>query len=203
MIKSRLVRPAGFIEPCIPVLETKPPIGEQWVHQIKYDGYRLQVHRDGERVRIFTRRGFDWTDRFPVIASTALTLKAGRFVLDGEGVVTDAAGVTVFDQLYGHRRYTTAFLQAFDLLSLNGEVLRRLPLFERKAMLAELLADTDAGIVNDGFQSLRRGRAGQGVSARTRRHRIEEDRRAVPIRPIGRLDQSAQSRWSRGEAICG
>jgi ATP-dependent DNA ligase len=97
--------------------ETKPPIGEQWVHEIKYDGYRLQVHRDGERVRIFTRRGFDWTDRFPVIASTALTLKAGRFVLDGEGVVTDAAGVTVFDQLYGHRRYTTAFLQAFDLLS--------------------------------------------------------------------------------------
>jgi bifunctional non-homologous end joining protein LigD len=151
MIKSRLVRPAGFIEPCIPVLETKPPIGDQWVHEIKCDGYRLQVHRNGERVRIFTRRGFDWTDRFPVIASAALTLKADRFVLDGEGVLTDAAGVSQFDQLHGHRRYTAAFLQAFDVLSLDGDDLRRLPLLERKAKLAALLADSFAGIVNDGY----------------------------------------------------
>jgi bifunctional non-homologous end joining protein LigD len=150
MIKSRLVRPAGFIEPCIPVLADKPPTGEQWVHEIKYDGYRLQVHRNGERVRIFTRRGFDWTDRFPVIASTALTLKAKAFILDGEGVVTDAAGVTQFDQLHGHRRYTSAFLQAFDLLSIEGDDLRRLPLFDRKVLLDGLLMGSYSGIVNDG-----------------------------------------------------
>jgi bifunctional non-homologous end joining protein LigD len=71
--------------------------------------------------------------------------------LDGEGVVTDAAGVTVFDQLHGHRRYKTAFLQAFDILSIDGDDLRRLPLLERKAKLAALLADSYAGIVNDGF----------------------------------------------------
>ena len=58
-------RPAGFIEPCIPTLAEKPPAGPAWIHEIKHDGFRLLVWRDGERVRLFTRRGFDWTDRYP------------------------------------------------------------------------------------------------------------------------------------------
>jgi bifunctional non-homologous end joining protein LigD len=151
MVRSRRVLPAAFIEPCLPVLASKPPIGDQWVHEIKYDGYRLQVHRNGERVRIFTGHGFDWTDRFPVIASTALTLKADSFIIDGEGVVTDAAGVKVFEMIHGHRRYTTAFLQAFDIMMFDGESLRRLTLLERKAKLAQLLARSYTGIVSDGF----------------------------------------------------
>jgi hypothetical protein len=53
------------------VLATKPPIGDEWIHEIKYDGYRLQVHRNAERVRIFTRHGYDWTDRFQVAFSAA------------------------------------------------------------------------------------------------------------------------------------
>jgi ATP-dependent DNA ligase len=68
-MQKRRVLPAGFIEPCIPILADKPPAGPRWVHEIKHGGYRLLVRRDGERVRLFTRRGYDWTERFPAIAA--------------------------------------------------------------------------------------------------------------------------------------
>jgi ATP-dependent DNA ligase len=61
-------RPPGFIEPCLPSKVTRPPSGPLWVHEIKHDGYRLMVRRDGERVRSFTRNGHDWAERFPSIA---------------------------------------------------------------------------------------------------------------------------------------
>jgi bifunctional non-homologous end joining protein LigD len=66
---QRRILPSGFIEPCIPTLAAKPPSGPDWVHEIKHDGYRLIVRRDGEAVRLFTRRGHDWTDRYPAIAA--------------------------------------------------------------------------------------------------------------------------------------
>jgi ATP dependent DNA ligase domain len=65
------VRPNGFIEPCIPTRAVKPPAGSDWVHEIKHDGHRLIVRRDGETVRLFTRRGYDWTGRYPAIARAA------------------------------------------------------------------------------------------------------------------------------------
>jgi hypothetical protein len=65
------VRPSGFVEPCIPTRAAKPPASPGWVHEIKHDGYRLQVHRHGAAVRLFTRRGYDWSERYPAIASTA------------------------------------------------------------------------------------------------------------------------------------
>jgi bifunctional non-homologous end joining protein LigD len=68
---ARRVRTDGFIDPCIPTLAAKPPAGPGWVHEIKHDGYRLIVRRDGSAVRLFTRRGYDWTDRYPGIAVTA------------------------------------------------------------------------------------------------------------------------------------
>jgi ATP-dependent DNA ligase len=58
-------RPSGFIEPCQPSKVARPPSGPLWVHEIKHDGYRLMVRRDGARVRCFTRNGHDWADRFP------------------------------------------------------------------------------------------------------------------------------------------
>ena len=64
-IVTRRVRTDGFIDPCIPTLAAKPPSGLGWVHEIKHDGYRLIVRRDGKAVRLFTRRGYDWTDRYP------------------------------------------------------------------------------------------------------------------------------------------
>src|ERR1700674_2105862 len=83
---AKRVLPAGFIEPCIPILAAKPPHGAGWVHEIKHDGYRLIVRREGARVRLFTRRGYDWTKRLPVIAAASLALRARSFTLDGEAV---------------------------------------------------------------------------------------------------------------------
>jgi hypothetical protein len=67
-------RPTGFIEPCQPSKVARPPTGAFWVHEIKHDGYRLMVRRDGLRVRCFTRNGHDWADRFPAIVEAAARL---------------------------------------------------------------------------------------------------------------------------------
>jgi bifunctional non-homologous end joining protein LigD len=141
-----VVRADGFVDPCIPSLAHKPPSGADWVHEVKHDGYRLIVRRDGETVRLFTRRGYDWTERYPAIAAAAAQLKARSFTLDGEAVVAGADGVAVFDALHRRGRVTDAILQAFDLLELDGEDLRPLPLGKRKPRLARLLARAPAGI---------------------------------------------------------
>jgi ATP-dependent DNA ligase len=79
-VKAR--RPPGFIEPCIPTVAAKVPEGPMWVHEIKHDGYRLIVRRSGARVRLFTRRGFDWSDRYPRIVvsdpDTSVTNRTGH-----------------------------------------------------------------------------------------------------------------------------
>jgi bifunctional non-homologous end joining protein LigD len=72
-------RPSGFIEPCQPSKAARPPSGPLWVHEIKHDGCRLMVRRDGERVRCFTRNGHDWADRFPVIVDAANRIQASSF----------------------------------------------------------------------------------------------------------------------------
>jgi ATP-dependent DNA ligase len=99
---ARRVRTDGFIDPASRPL---PPSGPRtgWVHEIKHDGYRLIVRRDGKAVRQFTRRGYDWTDRYPAIAAVAAKLRAKWFTLDGEAVVAGADGVAVFDA--PHRRH--------------------------------------------------------------------------------------------------
>jgi bifunctional non-homologous end joining protein LigD len=142
-----VVRPSGFVEPCIPTRATKPPSGPDWVHEIKHDGYRLQVRRDGDAVRLFTRRGYDWTERYPAIAGTAAMLRARSFTLDGEAVVSGEDGIPVFDRLHRRQKVTDAMLYAFDLLELNGEDLQSLALADRKARLAKLLARSRSGIV--------------------------------------------------------
>ena len=75
---ARRIRTDGFVDPCIPSRAPKPPSGSDWVHEIKHDGYRLIVRREGEVVRLFTRRGYDWTERYPAIANAAAKLKARR-----------------------------------------------------------------------------------------------------------------------------
>jgi bifunctional non-homologous end joining protein LigD len=140
------VRADGFVDPCIPSRAAKPPSGPDWVHEVKHDGYRLIVRRDGEVVRLFTRRGYDWTDRYPAIAAAAAKLRARSFTLDGEAVVAGADGVAVFDALHRRHKATDAILQAFDLLELDGEDLRPLPLGKRKPRLARLLARVRVGI---------------------------------------------------------
>ena len=136
----------GFVPPCIPTRAAKPPAGPDWVHEIKHDGYRLQVRRDGDAVRLFTRRGFDWSARYPIVA-TAVELRATAFTLDGEAVVCGPDEVAIFDALHRHGTVSEAMLYAFDLLELDGEDLRGLPLGDRKKRLARLLARRRVGIV--------------------------------------------------------
>ena len=89
-------RPPGFIEPCLPSKVTRPPSGPLWVHEIKHDGYRLMVRRDGARVRSFTRNGHDWADRFPAIVAAVHRIKASSFLIDGEVVIVRDDGTSDF-----------------------------------------------------------------------------------------------------------
>ena len=131
-------RPSGFIEPCLPSKADQPPSGSDWVHEIKHDGYRLMVRRDGERVRLFTKNGHDWADRFPAIVDAALRLEAQSFLIDGEAaVLNDDDGTTDFNAL--RSRGHEALLLAFDLLEHHGNDLRELPLIERKRRLVRLI----------------------------------------------------------------
>jgi bifunctional non-homologous end joining protein LigD len=90
------------------------------VHEIKHDGYRLQVRREGDKVRLFTRRGHDWSKRYPAIARTATALRCTSFTLDGEAVVCGPDGVAIFDALHRGGTVSEAMLYAFDLLELDG-----------------------------------------------------------------------------------
>ena len=139
--------PSGFIEPCQPSKVDRPPTGSLWVHEVKHDGYRLMVRRNRDVVCIYTRRGADWTKRFPAIVYAAHQIKATSFHIDGEGVVCREDGMAVFDRLHSKGYDDQCFLYAFDLIELNGEELRRRPLIDRKQRLRNLLARRKSGIV--------------------------------------------------------
>jgi bifunctional non-homologous end joining protein LigD len=136
----------GLIEPCIPTQASRPPAGPQWVHEIKHDGYRLIARKQAGRVRLFTRRGYDWTDRYPLIAKAVAALKANPITVDGEAVYCDENGLSVFDDLHSRKRDDRVILYAFDLLEIDGEDSRPKPLLARKARLEKLLAKAPAGI---------------------------------------------------------
>ena len=121
------------------------PSGKRWLHEIKFDGYRVQVHRRDAVVKVFTRRGNDWTNGFKKIASDAWHVNAGSAIIDGEMVVPAADGTTDFSVLQNELkgRSTKIVMVAFDLLYLNGRDLRGLPLYNRKAVLKKLIAETD------------------------------------------------------------
>ena len=135
----------GFIEPALATSIEKVPTGDRWIHEIKFDGYRVQVHLANEAVKVFTRRGNDWTKRFRKIADDAWHISAGSAIIDGEVVVPAADGTTDFSVLQNELKgkSTKIVLVAFDLLYLNGYDLRKLPLIERKAHLKKLIAGTD------------------------------------------------------------
>jgi bifunctional non-homologous end joining protein LigD len=147
MPPSDTARRDGYVPPCIPTRAHRVPSGPGWVHEIKHDGYRLLVRREGDNVRLFTRRGYDWSDRYPSIAVTKTLLRARSFTLDGEAVVCGPDGVAVFDALHRRGTVTEAMLYAFDLLELDGEDLRGLPLSDRKKRLGRLVGKRRVGIV--------------------------------------------------------
>lgn len=135
----------GFVEPALASSIEKVPSGARWIHEIKFDGYRVQVHLANEAVKVFTRRGHDWTNRFKKVADDAWHIKAGSAIVDGEVVVPAADGTTDFSVLQNELkgRSTSVVLVAFDLLYLNGRDLRKLPLFQRKTHLKEIIDGTE------------------------------------------------------------
>jgi bifunctional non-homologous end joining protein LigD len=129
----------GFIKPQLATLKSKAPQGEQWLHEIKFDGYRIQVHVNNGKRKVFTRKGLDWTKRFSTIAG-ALDIP-GQAIIDGE-VVVIKDGRTSFSELQAELaagRQDRLVYYAFDLLYLDGCDLRRVPQLERKRTLKELL----------------------------------------------------------------
>ena len=112
---------ASFIEPCLPSPADKPPSGSNWIHEIKHDGYRLMARRDPVGIRLITRRGNDWTHRYPLVVEAVNHLKVRSCLIDGEVVCCDERGVATFQLLRHRRNEPQAFLYAFDLLELNGD----------------------------------------------------------------------------------
>ncbi|MHC2626461.1 bifunctional non-homologous end joining protein LigD [Bradyrhizobium huanghuaihaiense] len=135
----------GFIEPALATSVERVPSGKRWIHEIKFDGYRVQVHLANEAVTVYTRRGNDWTRRFKKVADDAWHIKAGSAIIDGEVVVPAADGSTDFSVLQNELKGTSSkiVLVAFDLLYLNGRDIRGLPLVQRKAELKKIISGTD------------------------------------------------------------
>jgi bifunctional non-homologous end joining protein LigD len=142
--------PAGFIEPCLPTPSRTVPNGPGWAFEVKHDGFRFIARRDGDRVRVLSRHGKDWSDKVPAIVEAMRALPVKSATLDGEGVVVDDRGVTDFERLRtllaGRDGSRAAFLYVFDVLALDGQDLRRHPWEIRRATLTSLLRKADPGI---------------------------------------------------------
>lgn len=139
---SKRIEMPGFIKPQLATLKTRAPKGDLWLHEIKYDGYRVQVHLNRGRKKVFTRNGLDWTKRFTEIAG-ALDIQ-GEAIIDGEVVVVHK-GRTNFSELQAELaagRQGRLIYYAFDLLWRNGD-LRKVRQIERKQLLFELLGEND------------------------------------------------------------
>ncbi|MBY5374603.1 ATP-dependent DNA ligase (plasmid) [Rhizobium leguminosarum] len=139
------------IEPCLAMLKAKPPKGDDWVYEIKWDGYRLSVHIEPSGIRILTRGGHNWTDRFPAIKQAALWLPVGTAILDGEAVVLDEQGRSDFGLLQslggrgGKKSSSDAIFMAFDLLYFDGHDLRNSELSMRRHLLEDLVPASGQG----------------------------------------------------------
>ena len=134
----------GFIPPVLATLQTKAPAGKDWIHEIKFDGYRLQAHIEAGRVKLFTRSGLDWTAKFGKAIRTALAaLPAGTALIDGELVVEGDNGASDFSVLQSELsegRSDRFVFYAFDLLHLDGYDLTGASLIDRKRVLQALLS---------------------------------------------------------------
>lgn len=145
--KRRAAKQGGalppFVEPCLATLQDKPPVGDNWLHEVKFDGYRLQARIDAGAVRLSTRSGLDWTERFGATLVEALAkLPCETALIDGEAVALGEAGISSFSALQealSEGRTGALVFFAFDLLHLDGEDLRAEPLLARKEQLEALL----------------------------------------------------------------
>src|SRR5215471_4799155 len=133
-----------FVPPQLSQPVEKPPSGPQWVHEIKLDGFRMAARIDNGRMQLLTRTGLDWTDKYPSAIAALAGVKAKTAYIDGELCGVDEAGLPSFAHTQAAtdgERGARLVYYAFDLLHLDGQDTFRLPLIERKALLAPLVAD--------------------------------------------------------------
>lgn len=141
------------VDPCLALLASRPPEGENWAYEVKWDGYRLFVYKDDERVRLLTRRGHDWTSKFPAIAAAASRLPVKSAILDGEAVVLDEMGRSDFSALAAVARRKRSVDSdpvvhvAFDLLYVDGQDVSRTDQRSRRRLLEEILTRGDEGAI--------------------------------------------------------
>ena len=131
-----------FIPPCLATLYSDVAQGDQWIHEIKFDGYRLQAHIDGDEVRLLTRTGLDWTVRFASVAKALQALKLTSAILDGEVVVEDDAGASSFVELVNALkagRSADMLYYVFDALYLQGQDVTTASLTDRRALVEAVL----------------------------------------------------------------
>jgi DNA ligase D-like protein (predicted ligase) len=179
------VSPPTWVKPHLAALVKEAPEGADWLHEIKLDGYRMHARLDAGRVQILTRRGNDWTDKYPLITEAIASLPAQNAYLDGElcGVMPD--GRTAFNLIQNSRVGSLIFF-LFDLLFLDGENLMDLPLVDRKARLQKLLANApDPLRYNDhqigrgpAFHGLACQHGLEGIVSKRANGRYEPDRRS-------------------------
>ncbi|WP_191217876.1 DNA ligase D [Agrobacterium salinitolerans] len=144
---ARKLAMPSFVPPALATLKPKPPSGDRWLHEIKFDGYRLQARVDQGKLQLLTRSGLDWTEKFGDAVASALTaLPAETALIDGEIVVEGDNGASDFSALQkdlSEGRSDRFLFYAFDLLYLDGSDLRAAALSERKALLEKLLPAGD------------------------------------------------------------
>ena len=140
------IRRAVTFEACLPRKAKEPPSGPDWIHEIKHDGFRMLAQKDGDGIRLVTRNDYDFADRYPLIVDAIASLPVKTCIIDGEAIVVDQNGLSIFDLLRYRQHDHAASLCAFDLIELDGEDLRRRSIEERKQHLASVLRQSHHGI---------------------------------------------------------
>lgn len=143
--KIKKTKLPDFIAPQLALLAEVPPSGENWLHEIKFDGYRTLCHKQKSKIKLLTRSGLNWTEKYTSIEKECQKIPADSVMLDGEIVWVDEKGVSHFqglqNSLDSHKSEDLLYY-VFDILHLNGEDLREKPLVERKMLLAALIKKT-------------------------------------------------------------
>ena len=185
--------PAGFVAPQLATLVSAPPRGEDWVHEIKFDGYRLLAVVADRQAELFTRAANDWSERFKPLCAAFAKLKVSSAVIDGEVVHLADDGTFSFHGLQNAlstEKLDRLRYYAFDLLHLNGVDLRARPLTERKALLHEIMAErAGQAPLQRAFCRTRRSGAESRLRSCARRHRLEACRCALSFRTNGFVAQ--------------
>ena len=131
-----------FLPTAQPKTALAPPSGKDWLHEIKFDGWRVQLHGSGAGVRLYSRNGIDLTARFKSLARELACVAARDCIIDGELVALDADGRCNFEALHRRKRGAVLGIWAFDLLHLNGADFRHQPLIARRVRLQRLVAQS-------------------------------------------------------------